>query len=184
MNRKTLYSLVVICLLIVGAAPALVAFELFDQSQNASGFNEIRPANGMVVQWRVEGERLRVVLDAPTTGWVGIGFHPESGMQGANFVLGYVRRGQTVVADHFGTRRDQHQDDVRLGGTNDVELVSGSESGNRTVIEFTIPLDSGDRYDKVLVPGARTPILLCYGPQDNFTRVHAVEAEAMGDITL
>ena len=57
-------------------------------------------------------------------------------------------------------------------------------SGGRTKIEFLVPLVSGDAQDKPLRKGERVPVLLCFGPQDNFTKAHTVEAEAKGDITL
>ncbi|MBN1835885.1 MAG: hypothetical protein JW820_08540 [Spirochaetales bacterium] len=184
MNRSRVLKGVGVCLIFLAAAQAGLAFDLFDQVLAADGYNEIRPANGMVVRWRVEGPRLRLVLEAPTRGWVGIGFKPEFKMQGANFLIGYVRRGEAFIEDHAGTHKDKHGADTRLEGTRDVELVAGSEADGRTRLEFTIPLDSGDPRDKPLVPGERVPLLLCYGPDDSVTRVHTIEAEAKGDIRL
>ena len=125
-----------------------------------------------------------MILEAPITGWIGIGFHPEFKMQGANFIIGYVRRGDVFIADHIGTRKDRHDPNTRLDGSENVLSIGGYEEGGRTRIEFMIPLASNDKNDKPLVPGERTPVLLCYGPQDNFTKVHTIEAEAKGDITL
>jgi hypothetical protein len=65
---------------------------------NGTGLNEVRAANGMILQWRVEGERLRVILDAPTRGWVGIDFRPENKMEGANFIISYVRGAEVVIS--------------------------------------------------------------------------------------
>jgi len=172
------------CILLLAAAPLCFGFDRFPQSVAADGFNEIRPANGMVVRWRVEAPRLRVVLEAPTRGWVGIGFKPDLKMQGANFIIGYVRGGEVFIDDHVGTHKDKHGADMKLSGTRDVQLVGGTEVDGRTRLEFTMPLDSGDPRDKPLAPGERVPLLLCYGDQDNVTRVHTIEAEAKGDITL
>lgn len=184
MESPRLRCALAVVAILLAAAPAALAFDPFPQSLTADGYNEIRPANGMVVSWRVEEQRLRVVLDAPTAGWVGIGFKPELKMQGADFIIGYVRGGEVFIADHFGTHKDRHAVDTRVQGTSDVQLLGGSETGGRTRLEFSIPLDSGDARDKPLRPGERVPVLLCYGPQDNFTRMHTIEAEAKGDITL
>jgi hypothetical protein len=184
MNGTRILKAMAACILLLAVAPATFAFDSFPQSLAADGFNEIRPANGMVVRWRVEGQRLRLLLDAPTRGWVGIGFKPDFKMQGANFIIGYVRGSQTFLDDHVGTHKDKHNADTKLKGSRNVELLGGNEADGRTRLEFTIPLDSGDPKDKPLAPGERLPLLLCYGPQDNFTKVHTVEAEAKGDITL
>jgi hypothetical protein len=164
--------------------PSAFAFEPFTQAVNSAGFSEVQAPNGMILQWRVEGERLRVILDAPSTGWVGIGFHPDTKMKGANFIVGYVRGKEVVISDQVGTRIDRHDADTRIKGTQDVVAGGGSESGGRTRIEFLVPLVSGDAQDKPLKRGGRVPVLLCFGSQDNFTRAHTVEAEAKGDITL
>jgi len=160
------------------------AFEPFVQTENSAGFKEVRAENGMVLQWRVEDTRLHVILEAPTKGWVGIGFHPELKMQGANFIIGYVRGGDVVVTDHFGTRKDRHASDTKLKGSEDVVVIGGTEEGGKTTIEFSIPLVTDDPNDKPLVPGESTLVLLSYGSQDNFTKVHTIEAEAKGDIKL
>jgi hypothetical protein len=184
LSTKAWQIAAVVAVLNLFALPAAFAFEPFSQTVNGAGFNEVRAANGMILQWRVEGERLRVILDAPTRGWVGIGFRPENKMKGANFLIGYVRGAEVVISDQVGTRIDRHDADVKNKGTQDVVVGGGSESGNRTRIEFSIPLVSNDSQDKPLQPGERVPILLCFGPQDNFTKAHTVAAEAKGDITL
>jgi hypothetical protein len=93
-------------------------------------------------------------------------------MKGANFIIGYVRGTEVVISDQVGTRIDRHDADVKNKGTQDVVVGGGYEAGNITRIEFSIPLVSNDSRDKPLQPGARVPILLCFGPQDNFTKVH------------
>ena len=169
----------IVCLL-----PRAFAFEPFAQTADSDGTREVRAPNNMILRWRVEGERLRVILDAPTGGWVGIGFHPESRMKGANLIIGYVRGAEVVIEDHFGTAAGRHQVDTRGGGTKDVSTVGGSESDGRTRIEFTMPLSSGDTQDKSLRPGQRVPVLLCFGSRDDLAGPHTVKAEAKGDITL
>lgn len=131
--------------------------------------------DGFTIQWRVEQENtLRLRLSAPTTGWVAVGFDPTLMMMDANFIIGYVQDGTGFLRDDFGTGVTTHQADTTLGGTHDATLIQASESGGRTELEFTIPMDSGDIYDTVLTRGATHVILLAYGPDGakDFTSPH------------
>jgi hypothetical protein len=163
---------------------AAVTVGAFEQVLNAAGFQEVRAANGMVLQWKVEGERLHVIVSGRTEGWVAVGFNPSDKMKDANFILGYVADGQVVLEDHYGTRKGRHEEDTELDGAADVELIGGFERNGVTQVEFTIPLDSGDEADRALVPGERYPLLLAYGKADDFGKGHTIPAEAKGEITL
>ena len=47
----------------------------------------------------------------------------------------------------------------------------GSESGNTTTLEFSIPLKSGDPNDGVIDPKADTKVMLAYGPDRDSTKL-------------
>ncbi len=101
MSTKAWQIAAVVAALNLRALPSAFAFEPFSQTVNGAGFNEVRAANGMILQGRVEGERLQVILDAPTRGWVGIGFRPENKMKCANFIIGCrggSQRGHHAIA--------------------------------------------------------------------------------------
>jgi hypothetical protein len=108
---------------------------------------------------------------------VAVGFDPSSGMEDANFIVGYVDGDDIMVRDDFGTWFSSHDSDEKLGGRSDVEGISGEESAGRTRIAFTIPLDSGDQYDRVLEKGSEYTVLLAYGKQDSFTAAHSKRAK-------
>jgi hypothetical protein len=140
---------------------------------------------GVEFHWMNDGENLYAALAAQTSGWVSVGFDPENQMQGANFVFGYVQDGTPVVQDMFGTKprgRESHPPDEQLGGTDDILEFAGSEEGDLTVIEFRIPLDSGDAFDKPLSAGATHTIILARGRSDDSDSRHAAEGQA--EITL
>lgn len=125
----------------------------------------------MTVRHAVSGNDLLISVTAPTTGWVAIGFEPTRAMRDANILIGYVdRNGEVVVEDHFGNTMISHQPDERLGGETNVTVTGGQESGGETTIEFSIPLDSGDEFDRSLTPGRTTSIILAWGASDN-TRI-------------
>ena len=72
----------------------------------------------------------------------------------------------------FFSRKTFHRADEKVGGKDNITDVSGSETGGSTELAFTIPLDSGNPGDKVLVPGKDYTVLLAYGSKDNFTTYH------------
>ncbi len=112
-------------------------------------------------------------MSAKTTGWVGVGFNPSTQMKDANFVLGYVKKGKTSITEDFGNAERTHKADEKLGGTNNATLIGGSEKGGITTIEFSIPLDSGDKNDSVIDPAGKTVVLLAYGgKRDSFKSKH------------
>jgi len=128
---------------------------------------------GMEFAWKVADDRLHIKLTARTTGWVGIGFNPVEYMEGANYIIGYVKRGKVTLRDDYGDSARNHNSDEKLGGTDDVTLVSGEEKGRSTTLEFSLPLDSGDKYDSVLEPEGETVVLLAYGgKRDSFRGKH------------
>ena len=144
----------------------------------ADGFKQVS-AKEVEVRWKVDGEQLMFELSAPTTGWVSIGFNPTRVMKDADFVFGYVQGTEVVVTDQFGNGTFSHTRDTAMGGSDDIVEFDGSESGGRTSLSFTIPIDSGDQYDSVLSPGQEHTVLMAYGPDgaDNFSKKHIERAQ-------
>ena len=121
-------------------------------------------AKDMTFAWKVDGDTLHAKMSAKTKGWVGVGFNPSSKMKDANFILGYVKDGKAEVVDHFGTKATGHGEDSKNGGSDDVTLVAGTEDNGLTTIEFTMPVNSGDKMDGTLNADGDTMLLLAYGP--------------------
>jgi hypothetical protein len=123
--------------------------------------------------WKIDGDKLAVKLAAETDGWVGIGFNPSNEMKDANFILGYVKDGETKIVDEFGDSDTSHSPDEKLGGTSDVTLIGGTETGGMTIVEFTMPLKSADKNDGALTVNGDTIVLLAYGSgRDSFKTKH------------
>ena len=130
---------------------------------------------GVTFYWTNDADHLYGALFAPTQGWVAVGFDPQTRMQGANFVFAYVQGGQTSIQDMFGTRPQgpgSHPPDEQLGGQNNILEYGGQEADGSTIVEFKIPLDSGDEYDKPLLPGSSYTVILAYGSSDDFDSYH------------
>jgi len=127
--------------------------------------------------WTLQQDSIDIKLVAPTKGWVGIGFNPETpeNMKGASFIIGYVKGGEAQAFDHFGITENKHKDDEKLDGNTDFSNLSGSEQDGRTVLEFTVPLDSGDPKDRPLNLEENI-VLLAYGRSDSVVLKHRFRA--------
>lgn len=162
MRRKSVVLLLT-SLFLFGSLGAAIATEYDHETK----------VRGMVFAWKVDGDKLHVKLTGRTTGWIGIGFNPEKQMKGADYVVGFVRGGKVTLRDDYGDSARNHESDEKLGGTSDVTLVKGEEKGQSTTLEFTLPLNSGDKYDSVIEPEGETIVLLAYGGRrDSFRQKH------------
>lgn len=128
--------------------------------------------------WTVQGDSIDIKLSAPTSGWIGVGFNPESpeNMKGANFLIGYVKGGEAQVFDHYGTEIKKHKEDTKIEGVANLSNVSGSEQDGQTVLEFNVPLDSGDAKDRPVLAQGDTVVLLAYGRSDSVVLKHRFRA--------
>lgn len=162
------------------AAPVLSAFLVLaaascgDEPGGPSGDPQWmeKTVEGFTIAWLADDSTLAVELTAGTAGWVAVGFDPEFMMQDANIIIGYVAGGTATVRDDWGTGPTSHGADTVLGGTDDVTEPGGQESGGSTTVTFTIPLDSGDGYDRVLEHGSTISVILARGSQDDFDVQH------------
>jgi hypothetical protein len=159
------------------AIAALTAFGtlplLSPSAAQAADYAHQVQAKKMSFAWTVNGDKLDVKLTAETTGWVAIGFNPTDAMKGANYILGYVKDGKVTLSDDFGDTPTGHKPDDKLGGTEDVAVIGGSEENGATTIEFSIPLASADANDGTITVDGDTVVLLAYGPdRDSFKVKH------------
>eukprot|EP00947_MAST-08B_sp_MAST-8B-sp1_P002487 g2487.t1 len=61
--------------------------------------------NKVKLHWKEDAANsiMSFALDAPTTGWVGLGFSPNGGMAGADIGLGWLKNGAVSFDDRFAT---------------------------------------------------------------------------------
>ncbi len=141
-------------------------------AQAAEYDHEVKDQN-ISFAWKVEPDTLAVKLTAKTTGWVAVGFNPTESMKDANIIIGYVKKGEVKIDDDFGNSKTSHISDTKMGGTSDITVVGGSETDGVTTIEFTMPLDSGDKNDHKIDVNGDTKVLLAYGAgRDTFLTKH------------
>ena len=125
--------------------------------------------------WSTEGDLLEMSITAPTTGWVAVGFDPSTAMKDGDIIIGYIENGDIFLRDDFGDGYTSHSSDEDLGGTDDVNIISGEEVAGKTQISFSIPLGSNDEFDKFLESGETFKVMLAYGPDDadNYNGYHS-----------
>jgi hypothetical protein len=95
-------------------------------------------------------------------------------MKDANILILWVddNSGITMAEDHFGTGRFSHKNDMELGGSQDIIVLSGKQNETSTEVNFTIPLNSGDEFDSPLVRGETYRLLLASNDSDNISWKH------------
>ncbi len=124
------------------------------------------------IYWTSDEQYIYIGMKAKTGGWLAVGIQPGITMKDADMVLGFVKDGKTIVADHFSTGSyGPHSPDIELGGTDDILEFGGRESGGYTVIEFKRLLDTGDKYDLPVSKGINK-IIWSYGLDDQSERKH------------
>lgn len=139
----------------------------------AADYDHTVEAKDISFSWKIDGDNLAGRVTAETEGWVGVGFNPTTKMKDANFVIGYVKKGEVKILDEYGETATSHKNDKKLGGTEDVTVVGGTEEGGVTTIEFIIPIHSGDENDSSLDVNGDTVLLLAYGAgRDSFRSKH------------
>jgi|GEM_PF-1659050 len=127
------------------------------------------------ISWKNDHEFLYMALKAETIGWLAIGFEPTSRMKDADMVFGWVEDGQATLLDLYSTgSTGPHPPDEELGGTNDIIDFEGSEEDGYTIIEFKRKMDTGDKYDQVLIPGQRLNFIWAMATSDSFNSKHNI----------
>lgn len=140
---------------------------------------------GVDVYWANDELRLRMGLVSPGTGFVAIGFDPERQMEGANYIIASMHEGELTIRDDYGHETLAHMEDTARGGESNIIAAAGNQWPDQTVIEFIIPLDSGDAMDKPLLPGHEYTILVSYHSMlDSFSNSHTRRGSGLLQLDL
>lgn len=135
------------------------------------------------VHWKNDAENLHMALDGQTNGFIAIGFEPTQAMKDADMVMGWVSDGNATALDLYSTGiYGPHPQDEDLGGRDDILTFGGTESNNRTVIEFKRKMNTGDQFDKAFQPGQRVNIIWSMSSSDALAVRHNARGESMIDL--
>ncbi len=174
--KKT--SILIIMVLLIYCTIGLSA----EEGSLNTGNYKTAEVKGIVFNWEIIDENIKIILTAPTTGWVAVGFNPSRMMKDANILIGYVKNGEVFMEDHFGSGNTKHKADIDLDGTEDITVLGGSEEDDKTTLHFSIPLHSWDSTDRKLEEGEEYKVIFAYGKKDDFKSYHKLRTSLM--ITL
>ncbi|WP_435623536.1 DOMON domain-containing protein [Flagellimonas sp.] len=107
-------------------------------------------------------------LEAPTNGWVGVGFNNKNSIVGSDLLLFNIIAGTASCTDLFVKGVGNPVQDEKNGGKNTITILDGAERNTYTSITFSIPLDSGDRNDFVHQLDGQAWLILAYSVDDDF----------------
>jgi len=103
-------------------------------------------AEKFYIEWDYSDTNITILCRVKTTGWFGIGFSPNGGMAGADIITAGVRDGKPYLQDRHSERNGYPSVDK----SQDVHLISGSESDGVTTIKFTRKHNTCDDEDMVI----------------------------------
>ncbi len=147
------------------AAPKSVEVSAEVTDAKAGGFKELKQ-DGYDLAWKIYDGQIDVKLTYETNGWVGFGIGKTGAMEGSHIVLGFVMDGKAVVEDHFGVGGTNHSPQTKIGAKDSLTARGGSFVDGKTTITFTMPLNTGNPNDPVLVEGETFKVILANGGED------------------
>ncbi len=124
--------------------------------------------SGITFTHEVIGNRLHCTLEAPTNGWVGVGFNHKNSIVESDLLLFNIVQGKPSGTDLYVKSFGNPVRDIDNGGKNNIHLVGGTESDSSTKVVFSIPMDSKDANDFIHVPGKKAWLILAYSVDDDF----------------
>ncbi len=171
--------------LVYGSKPASVAATPITKAAVVANDTKQVTVDGFTLTWQVQGPNVHMSVAYKTTGWVGVGFGKQPLMNGAHIIIGYVNHGKAVVQDDVGEGH-YHAPENQFGGKNDLTDVSGSLVNGVTKLEWTMPLNTGNPKDIVLVPGQPVSVIFAHGGMDakNLTSYHGPRNRTSTRITF
>lgn len=128
--------------------------------------NIIKDAN-VKFRWRHKAGRLFGTLNAPTTGWIAVGFNETAGLNNMRFIMAAVSTIPIRVEDHL-TQLPRHTDVKKLGITTSLADVSGNWDGNHSTLNFSLSHRYAGRPSLVLSPGTRNHLMLAWSNEVDF----------------
>ncbi len=124
---------------------------------------------GMTLSYIVDHENIQIQLEAPTTGWVGVGFNTENRIVHSDLLLFHVlEHNKAEYLDMCVAGIGDPRTDISMGGSSDIHLLSASESLNNTSVKFEILLNGKDPYDFSHQLDQEFWLILAYSTHDDF----------------
>lgn len=138
----------------------------------------------VTLYWRNDSQYLYLAAEASTYGWLAVAIDPDDESGEADCIIAADRDGAPALYDGFGavTVGAMLAQDTQLGGTADLVASGVSLQGGVLRFEAQRALDTGDPYDRPLVPGAVSAVVVATGT--GFSLEAPCDWQAPGEIRL
>ena len=94
-------------------------------------------------------------------------------MVGADIVIARFEGGNAVVDDYWAETFAAPVLDTSLGGTNDVEFISGSHTDGTTTIVFRRGVEANDAFDRSIRKTGETPVIFAWHSTSHQLEYHS-----------
>lgn len=118
-------------------------------------------AGGSRASWWFEPSDLVLLVEAPTEGWVAVGFNPEPELAGSRLVMVSVRGGTAVAEEHLAQPPDHPKQ-------RDLVVRAFVEEGGSTRVLVAVPRAPAVAGTMRLEPGRACGLTLAYSESDDF----------------
>ncbi len=132
------------------------------------GYTQDVILGGMTMSYQIVENNIEIVLQAPTTGWLGIGFNQENSIVKSDLYLLRVKDNEAEGLDMYVVTAGNPKEDHEIGGYFNLSAIEGKEVNGSTTLKFKLPIGSKDRYDFSHELGADFWLILAYSQLDDW----------------
>ncbi len=118
-------------------------------------------SGGVTATWWFEANDLVVLLDAPSEGWVAVGFNGAPELANSRLVMAAVVGGAPIAEEHLA-RPPEHPRQRALS------VRAAEETAGRTRVLVSVPRAPVVEGTMTLAPGASCGLTLAYSAEDDF----------------
>nr|XP_039261246.1 uncharacterized protein LOC120337511 isoform X1 [Styela clava] len=137
-----------------------------NDGNDKNGHGSMVQAKEVKIEWNVEISSIIIKLEAPTLGWVGIGFAPSKhtkSMKDADIIIGGVtNEGNPYVKDAHAIQNGV----LYIDESQDVQLLEGREENGHTIVIFRRNITSNDSRDDRTIQVGEMGVIWAYGNED------------------
>jgi len=139
-------------LLLAAAACVCAAAAVLDTSKYPR--SQVLKDSQMKIYWKVDGDTLKLALEATATGWVGFGLGETKGMKGADIVY-YEHAAKSLTDAYVKAAEGKPSKDA----CQDWKLVAAETTGGKLIVEVSRKLVSDDSTQDRSITNDAAPLL-------------------------
>lgn len=124
--------------------------------------------NDMTVSWEQQGDKISFFVNAPTNGWVAIGFNEASTLKDTYLIMGRVSHHKTEIVEHYVLKPGFYKPLKELKCPESVSDIIGKEQNRSAQIQFSLPIKALSSFQKDLKKGHEYHLLMAFSNHDDF----------------